>query len=221
MTDHKGEATYHGGELPRRTPLDTFAAHGAPPEPPIQPDTERPWASPGTPPWGSLSQDIGHRAPRSRGRDLVARTGWRENLAAMNPSVKYPVIGALVIVLVTLAALAVQRSNLLPAGVPLVGKDKGLAACEAIQHGSAPVGPGTKTSPGDFEKVRAAFADSRYPAIRDNGVRLMDLAVQIASLGKEPGIGALAYVQSFTEAYAGLAGGCAAVGHPIPALTSN
>lgn len=216
MTDHKAEATYHGDDLPQRTPLDTFASYGAPPEKPIGHATgetgERPYVSPGTPPWGSLSQDIGHPAPSP---------SWRDNLAAVNPSVKYPVIGALVITLITLLALVVQRSNVLPAGVPLVGKDSGLAACEAIQHGSAPTGQTTSVSPGDFTKARAAFAGSRYPDIRTNGVRLMDLAAQIAGLGKDPGIEVLAYIGSFGDAYAGLAGGCAAVGHPIPALTAN
>lgn len=220
MTNDKAEATGYEGPLPQRTPMEALAAHGAPPEPPIQPSGERPWLSPGTPPWGDLvDQGVGIQRPSSLPGER--RPSWRDNLAAVNPSVKYPVVGALVIVLVTLAALVVQRSNLLPAGVPLVGEDKGLAACEAIQHGSAPVGGKTKVSPGDFQKARAAFADSRYPAIRDNGVKLMDLAVQIAALGNNPGIGALAYVQSFTDAYAGLAGGCAAVGHPIPALTTN
>jgi hypothetical protein len=215
MTDDKRDATFHPGGSPVPPVIpgypETIARHGAADEAP----TERPWASPGTPPWSSLSTDIRHEAPRAW------RPSWRDNLAAMNPSVKYPVIGALVIVLITLAAIAVQRTNVLPAGVPLIGKDSGLAACESIQHDKAPVGLGSKVSPGDFAKARKVFADSRYPAIRDNGVKLMDLAVQISALGKDPGIGALAYIQAFTDAYAGLAGGCAAVGHPIPALTTN
>ena len=71
MTDHEHEATNYGPGLPRREPLDTFAQHGAPPEPPIQPDGGRPWQSPGTPPWGSLSQDVGHVQPRKRVRAWV------------------------------------------------------------------------------------------------------------------------------------------------------
>lgn len=214
MTDHKAEATYHGDDLPQRTPLDTFASYGAPPEKPIGHATgetgERPYVNSGTPPWGSLSQDIGHPAPSP---------SWRDNLAAVNPSVKYPVIGALVITLITLLALVVQRSNVLPAGVPLVGKDSGLAACEILAKGNGPTGSG-KVEPSDWKTVRAVFADSRYPAIRDNGIKVADLGAQIEALGSDPGLGALAYISSFTDAYAGLAGGCAAVGHPIPALTS-
>jgi hypothetical protein len=208
MTDYKSGATYHGSELPQRTPLDTFAQHGAPPV--VPGGADRPYVSPGTPPWGSLAQDMGHTYS---GR----RNWWR----SMNPVVKLLLIGALIIVLITLAAIALQRSNVVPAGVPLIGKDSGVAACEAIQHGSAPVGGKTSVSPGDFVKLSEVFADSRYPAIRDNGVKLMDLAAQIAAMGDNPGIGALAYVGAFTDAYAGLAGGCASVGHPIPPMTAN
>jgi hypothetical protein len=66
MTDHKDEATFHGGELPRREPFETLASwdRQAQPAPPVNPG--RPHQSPGTPPWGSLSQDIGHVAPRKR-----------------------------------------------------------------------------------------------------------------------------------------------------------
>jgi hypothetical protein len=41
--------------LPERDPMRTLADWGAPPDPPIQPDYpgayERPWLSPGRPPW--------------------------------------------------------------------------------------------------------------------------------------------------------------------------
>lgn len=71
MTDHKDEATFHGGELPRREPFETLGSwdRQAQPAPPVNPG--RPWTSPGTPPWGSLSQDIGHEAPRKRSRAWV------------------------------------------------------------------------------------------------------------------------------------------------------
>jgi hypothetical protein len=229
MTNDKTEATSHGTDLPQRTPLDTFAQHGAPP--PVVPGPERPWLSPGTPPWADLVGDgVGIQRPTAH-EELITQHGWsgkerksntlRAQWLLMNPVAKVLLIGSLVVILLALAVTVLHRSNIVPAGVPLIGKDKGLAACEAIQHGSAPVGPATKTSPGDFDKARAAFADSRYPAIRDNGVKLMDLAVQIAALGNDPGIGVLTYIGPFTSAYAGLAGGCASVGHPIPPLNAN
>jgi len=66
MTDHKDEATYHGGgELPRREPFETLAEwdrHARP----ADPNDRTAYASPGVPPWGSLSHDIGHAAPRKR-----------------------------------------------------------------------------------------------------------------------------------------------------------
>lgn len=212
MTDHEHEATNYGGQLPRRQPLDTFAQHGAPPEPPIQPEGGRLWVSPGTPPWGSLSQDIGHREPRM---------SWRSQWAVMNPVAKLALILGLVVIVLAVVAVTVQRSNVLPAGFPLIGKDKGVAACEVLAKGNGPTGQTGKASADDMRKARAVFAASRYPAIRDNGVKLMDLAVQIDGLGDDPGLGALTYISEFTSAYAGLAGGCASVGHPIPALTSK
>lgn len=101
MSNDKTEATGYWGELPRRTPMETLAAHGAPPEPPIGHATgdtaERPYVTPGTPPWGSLYQDLGHKP----------RPSWRDNLAAVNPGVKYPVIGALIVTLITVVAVVV------------------------------------------------------------------------------------------------------------------
>lgn len=55
MTDHKSEATYHGDDLPRRTPMETFAQHGAPPPPVV----------PGRPPWDSQVH-----------QDLAVQHGW-------------------------------------------------------------------------------------------------------------------------------------------------
>jgi hypothetical protein len=70
MTDDKRDATFHPEDgptpLPARQPWETFAQHGAPPEQPGRTDDRMAYASPGVPPWGSLSQDIGHRAPRKR-----------------------------------------------------------------------------------------------------------------------------------------------------------
>lgn len=70
MTDDKRDAAFHPEDgptpLPARSPWDSFAQHGAPPEQPGRTDDRMAYASPGVPPWGSLHQDIGHRAPRKR-----------------------------------------------------------------------------------------------------------------------------------------------------------
>jgi len=132
----------------------------------------------------------------------------------------------LVLIGLTLTVLAaagylVQHNNWLPVSVPLIGKDSGVAACETIANGGGVAGSGDTTwSAADYRAARQVFADSRYPAIRDNGVQLMDLAWQMQGL-KADDMGLLLYVTPMTNAYAGLAGGCAEVGYTIPALGSK
>jgi hypothetical protein len=78
MSDHKAEATYHGGELPQRSPLESFAQHGAPPEPPVQhedPDGGRPWVSPGRPPWDSRVH-----------QELAVQHGWPSRTVDARPN---------------------------------------------------------------------------------------------------------------------------------------
>lgn len=154
----------------------------------------RPWTSPEPPPWASQA---GSRSP------------WplRITLAAM------------VAVVAILAGLLVQRMNWLPVGVPLIGKDTGVAACEAIHNGQAPVKAKGIMSEADYRKARAVFADSRYPDIRNNGTRLMDLAWQAQGMGTN-NLGVLAVIGAIGDAYSGLAGGCASVGYTIPSLGS-
>lgn len=67
MSDDKRDATFHDGQSNYTDPawLGLMNQHGA--RPPVVipgPATERPFVSPGVPPWGSLHQDIGHEAPR-------------------------------------------------------------------------------------------------------------------------------------------------------------
>lgn len=86
MSNDKTGATWNGGELPGRTPLDTFATHGAPPVPPVEhAEPGRPYLSPGPAPWGTLHQDIGHEPKRS---------GWK----TWNPIARFLVIGGVVLV---------------------------------------------------------------------------------------------------------------------------
>jgi hypothetical protein len=157
----------------------------------------RPWTSPEPPPWGTP-------APGERG---WSRTGT--------------VLGVILVLVIFLGALgfAVQRMNWLPVGVPLIGKDSGVAACEAIAKGRPPIEAKGIMSAADYRKARAVFADSRYPAIRDNGVKIMDLAWQAQGMGKN-NLGVLALMGGIADAYSGLAGGCSAVGYTIPSLGS-
>lgn len=151
--------------------------------------------------------------------------GWNDNEPKPRRWVGLLVAGIAAVFLI-LAGTLIQRSDMVPAGVPLIGKDSGVALCEVMAGGGGPTGKaktdaaGTKLPEDKIREVRGMFADSRHEAIRINGVRMMDLVVEIQALGSDPGFAALAYVGSFTEAYAGLAGGCAEVGHAIPALSS-
>jgi len=123
-----------------------------------------------------------------------------------------------------LAGFVLQRTNLISAAVPFIGKDSGLAACEAIaKKGTLTGAPKTseRMTPKQYKTVRDVFADSRYEDIRGNGVRLVDLVSQVQALGEDPGFEALAYVGGISAAYAGLTGGCASVGVTIPALSAN
>lgn len=90
MTDHKREATYHGDDLPRRTPMETFAQHGAPPP-----------VTPGRPPWDSQAH-----------QDLAVQHGWptpgqpkRGKWRAWNPIV-WVLIGVAALVLCGVGGIA-------------------------------------------------------------------------------------------------------------------
>ena len=137
-----------------------------------------------------------------------------------------PVIAAIIIA-ATLAALGfgVQRMNWLPAAVPLIGKDSGVAACELIAGGGA-LGDrqdiSAEMTEEQYRQARKPFADSRYPAIRDNGTRIIDLAWQVQQAGDGGELaGALMFMTALGDAYAGLAGGCAEHGYTIPALAGS
>jgi hypothetical protein len=184
------------------SPAET-AAHWDRTFSPGGPVTERPWTSPGPPPWGTLTQDLGHTPRHRRPASLVF---W--------------ILLASALMVLLAAAITVRNQNLLPAGVPVIGMDTGVAACKAISEGGKPATPGS-VDKDQYRKLRQVFADSRYPAIRDNGVKVVDIGWQIQAIPQGQEIDALAYVGSFTSAYAGLSGGCAERGYTIPALMAD
>lgn len=124
---------------------------------------------------------------------------------------------------VAVAGFGLRSTNALPAWVPLVGMDSGVALCKAItESGKVSDAPVAKTDLGEIRRVRALFADSRYEDIRINGVAMMDLGAQFATMkngGQEAELGtALALVGPMMTANAGLAGGCREHGYEIPAM---
>lgn len=206
MSNDKMAATFHAPPLgppgvlgpPPSVPpwADLAAQHGWTTARHEDQGDGRPWTSPGTPPW------VAER--RADKRVVLA------------------VVLFLLTVLVFALGIIVQHLNILPVGVPLIGKDSGVAACQAIAEGNSPTGAAGQTMTQDqYVELRGVFADSRYPAIRDNGAALIDVAWQIQGLGTDPGLGILVYVQQMTSAYSGLTGGCAEHGYTLPALTAN
>lgn len=120
------------------------------------------------------------------------------------------------------AGIVVREKNLLPASVPLIGMDSGVAACKVINGGEKPLqSDGGKINQEQYLKLRRVFDHSRYPAIRDNGLKLVDSAWQIQGIPKGEEMSAFVYIGTLTSAYAGLAGGCAEAGYPIPALSAS
>lgn len=154
------------------------------------PPEDRPWESPGTPPW--ITATGGHRRKDQRPSRLVLWIGL-----------------SLVLALVVIVAILV---------LTFTGQDSGVAACQAIAGGKAADGSATTAgatmTEAEYRRVRGVFEDSAYPEIRDNGTKVIDLAWQL----QQSPDSALLVASDLTRAYTGLAGACAEHGHVIPAL---
>jgi hypothetical protein len=114
---------------------------------------DRPWESPGPPPWVG---PVAHRRNDQAPSRLVLYIGASMVVAA-------------VVILVGLFAVFSEQ-------------DSGVAACRAIAEGKAADGSkataGAKMTKIDYQEVRKIFADSGVPEIRDNGTRFIDLSWQ-------------------------------------------
>lgn len=163
--------------------------------------------------WGEWSSHPleGENAYAGSGRSLFTR------------SVAITVLGAFLLIA---CGFLIQRANLLPAAVPVIGKDTGVAACQVIADGKSTQGKlatrGSKMTEIEYRQARSVFEDSRYPKIRDNGTSLLDYAWQLQVMtasGGDP-VAAVPLVQPLAQAYTGLAGGCADHGYTIPVLGS-
>lgn len=213
MSNDKFEATYHGGYRADQDWPQPMAGHGAA-EP--DPATDRTYyRSPGRPPWDNQVH-----------QDLAVQHGWPApgEQKLKSPRILLWIVFVLVLGLVlALASILVERSGVVPAGVPVIGQDKGLAVCEAMASEKNPAGDtkGEELTLEQVREVRSYFAASRYAEIREPGIKLMDLAAQMAGLGEdEMGAGALMFMTSFTENYAALSGGCAQHGYEIPKISA-
>lgn len=212
---NKTEATFHPATdagPPGRPEVDPLVAeHWAAGE----------WPTGQLPIWADLTHQ--HGAPRETGPDFGAAGmhTWEPEPGERAWNRTGTWLGLILVAALFLGVIgfAIQRLNWLPASVPLIGKDSGVAACEAISKGQAPVKAKGVMTLDQYRQAREVFADSRYPAIRDNGTKLMDLAWQAQGMGSN-NLGVLALVGPISDAYSGLAGGCDAVGYTIPSLGS-
>jgi hypothetical protein len=105
-----------------------------------------------------------------------------------------------------------------------IGKDTGVAACEALRDKTVVSGGQAGGSQADgWARARKLFADSRYGDLRDSGTKVIDLMAQydgLSSGGNETG--AVLFMGSqIIQAYSALSGSCSAHGVNIPALGSN
>lgn len=199
MSNDKYEAAFYGGYRGTYPGPETWNRALNNPVTPVSPG--RPMPDPATTPWAPHDYD-----------------GRRNN---RGPWLWVILVLALGLVL-TLASILIERSGVVPAGVPVIGQDTGIAVCEAMASDKNPAGEvkGQELSLDQVRQVRALFADSRYAEIREPGVKMMDLAAQMAGTvkGDDAGAGALMFMTSFSETYAALSGGCAEHGHEIPSL---
>lgn len=177
------------------------------------------WPTGQLPLWADLTARHGTPAEREPDFGAAGMHTWEPQPGERGWNRAGTVLGIVLLVALVLgvAGFVVQRLNWLPAGVPLIGKDTGVAACQAISEGKAPVSAKGIMTLDQYKQVREVFADSRYEAIRINGVQLMDLAWQAQGMG-DNNLGVLALMGGVADAYSGLAGGCASVGYTIPSL---
>jgi len=227
MSENKTEATFHPGQAPVYDP-PVVPGKDAPPGGQPDPLTAETWPvsaalrEPTTalPIWASSAHRHGtpsQAAPDFRNNGMAS---WEPEPGEAPRWVRTYLwiwLAVAVAVLVTVTGLFVQRMNWLPASVPLVGRDTGVAACEAIADGRKPVESSGIMSTADYKAAREVFADSRYEAIRTNGTKIIDLAWQAQGMGSN-NLGVLALMSGIADAYSGLAGGCASVGYTIPPL---
>lgn len=105
-----------------------------------------------------------------------------------------------------------------------IGKDSGVAACEALRDKTVVSHAVAGESQADgWARARKLFADSRYGDLRDAGTKTVDLIAQydgLSSGGNETGA-ALFMGSQIIQAYAALSGACSAHGVNIPAMGSN
>lgn len=159
--------------------------------------------------------------------DCTVCTGNGKSPSRVNPRVLL-MIGVVGVLVLVAGALLLRNSNVVPHGVPLIGKDSGIAFCEnAAESRKNPMkavaepSPGQSWSEAEYKKARATFASSRYDVLRENGVKLMDGLWRVTKLAEksEVSLETMNVVQEIATSYNNLASGCADHGYIIPTLS--
>lgn len=172
-------------------------------------------------PYGSpyAEQPYPHQAPyEAQHEATVAITGRPAKRSRRG----WLIAGALVLVALIGGTLTLLFGPISPVKkVVPIGKDSGVAACEALRDKTVVSHAVAGESQADgWARARKLFADSRYGDLRDSGTKVVDLIAQydgLSSGGNDTGA-ALFMGPQIIQAYASLSGACSAHGVNIPAL---
>jgi hypothetical protein len=178
--------------------------HYAPPTPPPgygSPYAQQPWPYQGPP---AVVGEAGSETPKRSRRGLII---------VVVGLVLAAVVGGVLTVVVGPPSLVKQYTP--------IGKDSGVAACEALRDKTIVSHAQAGESQADgWARARKLFADSRYGDLRDSGTKLVDLMAQYDGLSSDGNsLGAGLFMGSqIIQAYGTLSGSCSAHGVNIPAL---
>jgi hypothetical protein len=129
-----------------------------------------------------------------------------------------------------LIARATDDAPDLPGAIAVGDKDPGVAACEYMRDnierlaaGSGTAGAGAtvdqKALVEAFQQARARLGASRYPAIRDNGIKVAEVYLRgMNTRDQQTPQEAMAIVVELRDAYNGLLAGCAEACVRMPAV---
>lgn len=94
-----------------------------------------------------------------------------------------------------------------------IAKDPGIALCEALSGGGTVASMASDKDQGytedEYRQIRDKIQESRHGDIRNHGTKFIDVGWQVSQLGKDPGLGALAYMGPLMQHMSGLQSACA------------
>ncbi len=118
-------------------------------------------------------------------------------------------LGAILMVGFPLVAVAIYQD--------LTKEDPGVQFCEHIRD-SADTEPANVVTEDDYQRVLSKVSESKYPEIREPGMRLVSLSWQAQQLDDDAGLEAMGLVGPIVESYVDLSSGCAQHDVVLPSL---